>query len=265
MNKLFSLLIGFVFILGCKEPTTPVTKCFDPTDPKCENYDPCLMQDSTSAFFSMKEQLSPIPPNSQYYVEDSVFLGQAIKFSALQKDAIYYKWYLGTEIVEGPTDSAVIRHLSNPVDLPLGSYDASLVIVKESDSTCFPLDDGMDSVTRIFYKVDKKDLKVVNRFVGEFEKKPGEQAQIEIAYLKEDPSDPNSEYIMVGINLQNNGDTMEIWPSLSGLVNTRAVWIGGADLEKLSGELRLNPNNDSVFFEYSLLNVFRSFRGKIYP
>jgi hypothetical protein len=178
MKRIIVLSLGLVFITACCKDE-PDNKCYDASNPDCENYDPCFGKSPVSANFTMSERLGNGPPEMNTLIADTNFTPKArIVFKAHEKNA-YYKWYLGTEIIEGYGDSVVER---NVFDLPPGRYPAVLVVQKAPDSVCHPMDDGRDSILRYFTVLDWCDLMIHNRFKGVFEDTPNDSVEIEFYF-----------------------------------------------------------------------------------
>src|SRR5690554_3625779 len=97
--------LAFVFYACCRDDDNT---CSDPTNPECENYDPCYGQNPLTAEFKIFDEIFQAGPQAGTWYEDDVIWDGRIKFSAIEKDA-YYKWYLGQEIIEGFGDSSVVK------------------------------------------------------------------------------------------------------------------------------------------------------------
>jgi hypothetical protein len=129
------LLIGGVlcFLLlhgGCKkdQPTTP--------EPN-----PCATAKEVSAAFTM-EELTTNTASAKYTETDTIYSNKNVRFRATEDNA-QYKWYIGAEVI---TTREVERYFSDAFvnqTLPI-----TLVVKKAPNKTCFPNDDGYDSVTR---------------------------------------------------------------------------------------------------------------------
>lgn len=233
----------------------------DPTNKDCPNFDPCLLRDSITADFSIKGQFSILSPWNEIYFEDSLFIGRQLKFEATHQNATNYKWYLGTEIVEGPSDSIVYRNISYPVDLPPGRYYAALVVEYDVDEECFPHSTAKDSVYKDFYKISDRDVLIASKFRGVFENEGEDSVTIEIAMIK-DFTGPSSDYELIAINLLGNNDSIYTGSSLKAYVNKAAVWEINS-LNLLKGDIEIFEDGSSVVWNYSIQGVEKNFRGII--
>ncbi len=128
------LLIGSSLLLEqCK-----CNKCEDPSNPECSNYDPCYGVAKTSADFKIEER------TGSYWVEtDTVARYSSVRFTALQ-DAESYRWLIGADEFNEKSFT-----LSN---FPYNSWIGVTLIVKRTpNKTCYPNDNGIDTVYRRFY------------------------------------------------------------------------------------------------------------------
>jgi len=135
------VLIILVATLSFSQNSCKVN-CNDPTDMDCDNYDPCYGKKETSAYFTIEESLG------EHWIECDTIIGRgnvsAVRFTASQ-DADSFIWTLGSETIHS---RSFIRqnfppHKRIPVSL--------IVINKNPNTKCHPLDDGRDSFNRVLY------------------------------------------------------------------------------------------------------------------
>ena len=134
-NRLFIGLLLFAVLITaacCKD------KCSDPANPDCGNYDACYGKKSTSAAFTIEEQVS-----ERFFETDTVGGNNLVRFTA-NEEADSYMWYLGSEIIT--TKSFLRKGFPRNQTLTV-----TLVVKRTPNTTCFPSDKGVDSVTRSFY------------------------------------------------------------------------------------------------------------------
>jgi hypothetical protein len=144
-NLIIIFSIAFIItIFSCKKDN----KCYDPTNPDCENYDPCHNAKMHSADFIIEHNIPDENDDWFWFKGDSVFSGGLLQFRSLEKGDIKHTWYVGAEVLH---DSAVIRSFNTVT--PPKFINIQHVIQYKPDSMCFPEDDGYDSVLRIFYMV----------------------------------------------------------------------------------------------------------------
>lgn len=124
-------------------------KCHDPSNPECENYDPCAGRMRTSAYFVIEERIQ----NTERWIEcDSVNgIGNisVVRFRALH-NADSFIWTLGSETIHTKSFTRL--------DFPQMSYiPVTLVVInKNPNKVCFPNDDGRDTFKRIMYTWGKE-------------------------------------------------------------------------------------------------------------
>lgn len=144
---LATILLSLVSIYACKK------ECNNPTDPKCDNYDPCFGKSSVKADFIIEEEVGPV------FVEtDTIYAQNKVRFTpTVEYDSL--KWLIGTEIV---TDKVLIRK-----SFPENEWiKVRLVVYKQPNTTCFPNDNGIDTLTKLFYSASKDQLLFFGFFNG---------------------------------------------------------------------------------------------------
>jgi hypothetical protein len=105
--------------------------------------DPCDCASEVSADFVIEELFSPI---NQVFIEtDTTFHDRDIQFRALEENA-EYTWYIGIDTFNTQSASRFFTDQWIGFDIPI-----TLVVKKEPNNTCYPNDDGYDSITKTFY------------------------------------------------------------------------------------------------------------------
>jgi hypothetical protein len=153
MKYLYSLLLLCLVALSCSRCKE---ECDDPTDPECPNYvapDPCANSREVSAEFVIEQMYDALGDGEFAEVNHVTCLKnnqpQSIQGTSLirlrpKQTGHHYKWILGTDTIEGPDYSFVF-----PNSLCGGEYPITLIVSGTVDSTCFPLDNGTDTLTRM--------------------------------------------------------------------------------------------------------------------
>jgi hypothetical protein len=136
-------LLALLALGACKKE-----KCKDPSNPKCENYDPCYGKKAPSADFAIEGNawhMNVYNGQANFSIEDSIFRPtiSGIRFIA-KEDNAKYKWKLGSETIE---QKGFTRTFHNT---PYGHFTATLTIEKEVDNICFPDYTGFATVTKRF-------------------------------------------------------------------------------------------------------------------
>jgi hypothetical protein len=135
-----ALALLALFTTCCKDD------CLDPTNPNCENYDPCHGKTQPSAKFIMEES-NPVLANQGIWYADSAFFGAMLRFrSEYDEDGYKHTWYVGAEVFnKATTPDRNFLNQSRPQDITV-----SHVLEYTPDLQCFPDDDGKDSVAQTF-------------------------------------------------------------------------------------------------------------------
>ena len=258
MRKVFPYTLLFLVLLACckDEP------CQDRTNPDCENYDPCAVKSLPSAAFFMEERIRNNEGDILYIPQDSLFAGSLIRFrSPNESEEFKHTWYVGQEVLNG---FQVERNFLTVTNRP-AFIDIAHVIEYPVDSTCFPQDDGKDSVNQQLYlalywnelatfgtfrgvlnaQKDSFDFKVRALFVTS-----GQEATI---------ANPNGLlFDKYFINFHNEGDStdFDFWTlNLVGSLN-------GTGAGSPNGTMEIDPSNNSVLINYRFRNEDHVFTGR---
>lgn len=158
MYRTYLLSVFFLFLLfsTCKKEM-----CDDDTNVECPNYNPCWDAQETSAYFTIIENTvgySRLRDNWFSAIDSDTVFQHSLTFTAEEEDALYI-WVIGQ-------DTFYDRSVSL-WDFPAGeSIDISLFIEREPNTECFPNDDGKESLTRTFYRLNSFcEASVVGRYL----------------------------------------------------------------------------------------------------
>jgi len=194
-------------------------KCNDPTNPDCENYDPCFEKKTINYGFTFGTQWNT--PESFFdtlnyiHVRDSLFINNnRIRFTAHSEyDSVV--WNLGSETIR---ENSFVRIFNNA---PEGYYYCKMIGFR-AKQPCLPNDDGIDTIVKRWYMMPIPKLPIMGKFKVLFKGAddssiveilpwntakfwtgvyPNQTSRLEI-YEKES----NSGYITL-VNFLNNGDT----------------------------------------------------------
>ena len=154
--NLFFVTTGLISLNGCGH------------DP-----DPCKDLIPVSADFKFKQSFYGI---DSLFKVDTVYAGSRVTFSANENNASY-NWKVG----DNPD---VFTKQSFFVDFtrPYGKIEVTLIINKQPNSTCFPKDNGIDTVKRNLFVIDPSKIKYAfeGTFTGYLTDKPQEIFDITI-------------------------------------------------------------------------------------
>jgi hypothetical protein len=157
MKKLKFLILllefgGLLTLQACKEECP----CTDPTDPDCGNYDPCWDKKPVTADFEISQQPVTFYPVyvGDWHPEQKFFRGRiGFKSSRYQEGdtSVKYTWLLGSEVIH---DFTFVRNFIDTRETGENNIPITLIVEKEPDLDCFPLDDGKDTITKYIQLVD---------------------------------------------------------------------------------------------------------------
>ena len=192
-----------LFTTCCKDD------CLDPTNPDCDNYDPCYGKTLPSAKFNIEYQnWDSIQDKVVWFIDSGQFAGAWMRFSSDYTDSKYkHTWYVGSEVFTQPTTP--MRDFSKqprPQTITI-----SHVIEYVPDLQCFPDDDGKDSVAQSFKLIAAwNDLKTFGKFRCLIE---GTLDSFDIEAIRIDGNDQPANFNAIPsrdmvINWHNQGDTM---------------------------------------------------------
>jgi hypothetical protein len=150
---LFTILLSLLTFNGCKDDCP---KCDDPTNPECENYDPCWDKKPVTADFEMSDLFPIAPPDGiPEWNPDVVFARGRIGFKAKVDFEIFsdvkYTWLLGSEVINEP----YFERLFNETQEGENNIPVTLIIEAEPNLACFPNDDGRDTIVKFIRFVNR--------------------------------------------------------------------------------------------------------------
>ena len=175
-SKVLLTLAAFLLLAmhACKK------KCYDRNNPECENYDPCYGKSAVKADIKIGRMNTFMPVNGdEYFInEDSIFCapvddkwptywqphGQYLGFKCMTP-GVKTTWKLGAETI---TDSLFARTFPSNKGI-MGKYKVTLMVEREPDHRCFPLDDGKDTMVKTFTFVPNTELPIMGVYKVLFE------------------------------------------------------------------------------------------------
>lgn len=277
MNKKYFQL-GVVLVALCLA-FSACKKCYDETDPECENYDPCWDKPATSADFTMYETFV-FTLDDGFKYETDTFCGdtQRILFKATQEGMSSYKWLMGSEIEEREGDSLFL-HFSRDRVPPHGTIDIRLAVSNDVDKNCHPNDKGVDTIVHQITLLPDSASLMIGKYEGYMEDTPDEVYQIAIEFLD---SVGTSGIRFDGYYIRNftNVEKGRAWPPVAvGLkVIYKHMWFGQGiymdinetqrvEIKELTGILSDNEKDLVIEFRQhsngnESLNLTRRFIGR---
>lgn len=258
IHILYTLLsIGLLlFISSCG--------CDDPTDPDCNNYDPCWeTTEPVTASFTMSEQYWYANAVKEMFVQKDVdtAMRNAIEFEA-PEGFDKYTWLIGAETIQD--------RIFSRGGFPQGqSTPITLIVEKTPNRRCFPDDDGIDTLTRYLYITENHICSTLIRgkFEGYFEHQPNTKRTVEFKICEDRP---RTNWVMFAYGLTDDCDSVGI-DELIFRYKEINFWGGGwsPDCGLPFGSARLADNdNDAITIEYiyddyePLAGETRKFEGR---
>jgi hypothetical protein len=192
---LLPLLAAALLLLanGCREKKE--ADCFDPFNPACADYDPCLQKFRTEAEFGLFSYSTSSFSAGGHYLpyRDTIpvphFGDARVYFHAEDERMSGYEWQVGFDprIFTASRFSLLFSNNSGWIDVSLTTFH------DKADSSCFPGDSGEATVTKSYYlqpyenEVDGKPgwlalYPIFGSYLGHVEATPQDTFQIEITY-----------------------------------------------------------------------------------
>lgn len=133
-----SIFLAILLILPLLTLNSCKKECSDPSNPDCENYDPCFNSKPANADFIINEQIR----NTDFYYEsDTIYRINGTLFQP-KYDADSITWLLGSEVVQ---EKELYR-----MGYPLGWIDVTM-IAKMHPSACLTESERVDTVSKKFF------------------------------------------------------------------------------------------------------------------
>jgi hypothetical protein len=235
--NLFTLFICAILLSGCP----------DENNIKPEPIDPCANSTEVSADFFVYERPNIINDTIvKWRFVDTDTLGLHMALFKAKLSNAEYEWHIGSEIYN--TREVTLNNL--PVNYPI---KIKLIVRKEPNLDCFPLDDGIDSLTRII-RVIPKDLLCNNdvisgTFSGYIDKNSDSLRLIEINVCALDSI--SKEKTIKLSNLHPNV-TISYWNRQFSIYKQAFFLSSDYKLLRLTGLATVfGSNNDSIIIEYN--------------
>jgi hypothetical protein len=176
MKNSISKKLLFSLLLLCSR----CTKCDDPTNPECLNYNPCINVYRVSADFDIYEKAYESLLQKEYRTDTTI--GSNVIFRAKESKAENYTWYIGSGTYSG-----------REVELNFGSVKDStsisvtLIVKKKPNLLCHPKDSEVLISTKKMF-INRREFVYHGEWQGYYSDNPFELSIIEIGpvFTKED-------------------------------------------------------------------------------
>jgi hypothetical protein len=139
MRYLVLLLTGFFLLTdlsSCKK------KCYDKSNPDCENYDPCFGQTATNADFKQQIMFGDKLIDIDTFAGPIWDVASGVTFTAIQNfDSCW--WEHGLETIVNEKQFFRLNY-------PVGKISTQLILKRQPNNKCYPFDKGKDTVEKSF-------------------------------------------------------------------------------------------------------------------
>jgi len=177
---LCSALLGLMAWSGCK-------RCNDPSNPACENFDPCWDAQSVSADFVMGQTFTNrFHPTLQdtFLVVDTILEGQPMTEFRGPEGYDRYEWTIGQDD-RTFTDQTVYLFFVDPEPL----LRIQLIVEREPDTACFPGEDGRDTAVQYLTVVPPTEPAIRGSYQGVLASAPNDSFEVSIGPLPQYPTE----------------------------------------------------------------------------
>ena len=239
--------------------------CQDPSNPDCENYDPCYAKIAPTANFYIYENIIWDIDNLGFewvkYDADTIATA-GVNFEAQYPNAISYEWHIGSEVLYG---RRVYREsFPENADIPI-----TLKVTTHRDNLCFP--NVMDTIitkTKTFHVPDYSQLlydKYKGKFRGVLEDEPNSPFVFEVkTSIDNHWSTPERVYDFYGLP---HDDSINTYSEDGGSFNQRLFYgyVDESDDVDLNTYLHLyiNKSYDTLWVNYVYRgnSIVKHFKG----
>lgn len=234
-------------------------ECHDKSNPDCENYNPCYGQEPVTAKIEIG-QFFPVanPEFADVSILEDKFIAGYIHFNCPVPNATY-TWVLGAETIK-----AQKFERSFDETLPIGTYTVQLIIEKEPNKSCFPTDDGVDTLIKTFELIPPCKTLTMGIFKGVWEGS-SDSVLFSIRSINiNDKKDSCNLYHYQFANFWLRQDT--IFKSAIDVYHTNTTFavrtIGNLEISRL--DMKVNPTTLETILQYNAgtNGPFKKFKGR---
>jgi hypothetical protein len=185
MQKLLIVTICLLTIISCRKDIAP-EPCTDPRNPTCDNYNPCIDAQPTSADFTIEEIVDG---------DDAGYLGQELRYptdTGCTNNPIVFTckqkadstWWIFDDVEMRP-EWQQKRSFTQKFFNPFNPFDIqrvkiTCVVKRNKPNPCFPDDNGMDTVSKMFTNVHPFQAGFRGKFLGTLKHKPDSSFVVDI-------------------------------------------------------------------------------------
>ena len=249
MKNLLYFFLMNLLVLSCSR--CKEEECTDSTNPDCPNYvapvDPCAGKTEVSADFVIEQRVNNIGHPEKFITCDTaIALYNITHVTAYIKNAATYKWIIGTDTVFGPQTSF---HFSE--NQAGQSYPVTLIVQKAPNLSCFPNDNGMDTVTKFIHVINICDNPIYGTFRVAFDSSPSDSFNVAIKTwpLVGDITNECNNLFIVNFNKRVSPDSCQANYRALGY-NYLNFWSGFSSCSSSRGEAFISPDGAYIRANY---------------
>jgi len=173
--KLLLAVFCIAYLQSCREKEEE--RCQEPSNPECENYNPCLNAKPTSAAFTMEEIVNAPTsgwPNGDriVYDTDTCRRWNDIVFTCTQKaDSIWWIFddtEMRPEWQQKQSFSIKFGAPGGPIQTQPERVKITCIVKNNKPNSCFSADNGIDTFTRYMVYMPSWQTAFTGRFRGSF-------------------------------------------------------------------------------------------------
>jgi hypothetical protein len=237
--KLTLALFVVLFFSTCKKEC-----CQDPTNPKCENYDPCKAKSKVLATF--KSFVYLYGPNSEVYTDayrevDTLGLGGTIDFISDNQNYKSYEWIIGTDPKRrfGKQISMSFNFTSEQT-VPI-----TLIVEGSAEKNCQNKQDFRDTFTKYIHFTHLSKLALNGKYRGAFTNDPNKIFDVNIYILDNE----NEISWISGLPVSTNSNTGRFGDTAVRLIsgiNNFCFFTNGGGMNNPEGTIELNSKTNEL-------------------
>ena len=141
LHLLFAVVSFLLGLQSCKKE-----KCIDPSNPQCENYDPCYGKQKLTADFDIYETSGFFSTKWTPYTTDTIASNGAIFIAKDNSDIASYEWHIGSEILTTKS----FNRTDFPFNIPV---PITLMVRRKNNFNCFTGGDSVATKTKNLYSI----------------------------------------------------------------------------------------------------------------
>ena len=212
---------------------------------KHKDPDPCSGKNPVSSSFNTEEQFSYVVHNWTPYNTNTVNTN-VVTFTALEENATY-KWLIGAGVY---TDQSTTITFPDSFLTGMAMVPVTLIVNKDPDKSCFPNDDGKDTITKYIHFTNT--TLTLGKFQGYWESDPSVTFTVNINYKQISSIPGDVEVYFQGFDR----DTCGIFASNTEIAYKEIVFAtyASSTCSTLNGKAMIGSDDNSITIDYTSEN-----------